>query len=252
MIALFADPAVFALAAGLFATMAARGTPLPFVPSPKNFYSCSGAVARAASAPLDPMPALTDDGRELADEITALMTCGVSAIGTDSVCPTPDGRYSDIWSETDVAGLSPAPNANVTAEPSIQALEASASDCLSGAYTVDPAPAANGAKLAAALDSGMAIYIGFSCGSAFQALVAGQVAQPTPASDATAGGHSIVIVSYRINAAGEYEWRARNSWGATFADSGDVWCSDSWRMALWEAWALNETMLNAVVAKEAA
>jgi hypothetical protein len=198
------------------------------------------------------MPALQDDGRELADEITGLMSCGAAAIGTDSQCPTPDGRYSDVWSDADVANLSPVPDANVTAEPDLQALQASAYDVLSGAYTVTLSDANSGAQCAAALDSGFALYIGFSCGMAFQQLGPNDIAQPTPANDNSAGGHSIIIVSYRINAAGQYEWLIRNSWGAGWADNGGVWCSDTWRLAVWECWCLNETMLTKVVGKKAA
>lgn len=233
-----------ALSQGLTATCSARGTPLGFVASPHHFYSCSGGIARAAATPLDPMPSLMDDGRELADNITAVMTCGVAVMHG----PTPDGRNSDVWSDVDVAGINSPPPANVNAEPSVQTLEASAYECLSGAHTVDLSAANAGAVCAAALDSGLALYAGFLCGSAFMRLGASEVAQPTAANDTNTGGHAVTIVSYRINAAGAREYLVRNSWGTLWADAGNVWASEAWLLACWEVWVLDETLISKAAA----
>lgn len=226
-----------ALSVGVAATCG--GKLLPFVPSPLHFYSCSGGIERAAANPVGQLPALADNGRQLADNIAALMTCGAVAMKS----PTPDGRVSDVWSAVDVSGLPSPPPANVTAEPSIHALEASALDCLSGAHTQD-LTAANALDVcAAALDGGISLYIGFDCGQTFEDLGATGIAQPTPASDPNQGGHALVVVSYRINAVGDREWLIRNSWGNGWALSGGAWCSSAWLLACWELWLLDDTLM---------
>lgn len=240
------------LSQGLLASCGARGISLGFSgpPSPLHFYSCSGGIERAAATPLDPLPALTDTGRELADNITALMTCGAVPMGSLSQCPTPDGRFSDLWTTADVAS----PPQNVNQEPSVQGLQAGAFAVLKGAYTVDVTSATALQQCAASLDGGIALYLGFSCGQAFEALTVLGIAQPTPSTDTTAGGHAVTVVSYRINAAGEYEWLIRNSWGASWPAAandndppppGCVWASSAWLLAVWEVWLLDESLLTA-------
>jgi hypothetical protein len=221
-----------ALSQGLYAACGARGVSLGFQgpPSPRHFYSCSGGIARAAADPTGALPPLQDDGRELADCITALMACGAVAMGPLA----PDGRFSDSTPE------------NATDEPSVQALEDSAHACLAGAYTVD-LTAANALDVcAAALDSGRALYLGFDCGDTFEALGPGDIAQPTPASDPNQGGHALTVVSYRVSAAGQREFLIRNSWGNGWADMGNVWASSAWLLACWEVWVLDESLLSKV------
>lgn len=234
---------------GLGASCRARGAPLPAVASPWHFYTCSGAIARQAATPVgDPQP-LADDGRELGDVIKAIMVCGVAKMRG----PTPDGRNSDVWTDADTGG---SPPGNAAAEPSVQLLEEAADELLGGAHTVDLASANALQVCAAALDSGIALYVGFDCGDSFEALHLDQVAQPTPPADPGQGGHAVTVLSYRINAAGQYEWLVRNSWGTGWAlpaandNAGDapagcVWASSAWLLASWECWLLDESLLPA-------
>lgn len=237
---------------GLGATCRARNASLPFVASPWHFYTCSGAIARQSATLIGDPPPLDDNGRQLADMIKAILVCGVAAMRG----PTPDGRNSDVWTSDDTDGNPPG---NAAAEPSVQLLEEAADELLGGAHTVD-LQAGNALQVcAAALDSGISLYVGFDCGAMYEALHRDQLAQPTPANDPEQGGHCVVVLGYRINAAGQYEWLIRNSWGngwalppvndnADNAPTGCVWATSAWLLACWEVWLLDETLLPAAKA----
>jgi hypothetical protein len=215
------------------------GRKLPFIPSPLYFYSCAGALARADAVPIGKPPALQDNGRYLSYMVAAVMKCGVVPMGPLA----PDGRNSDVTPE------------NATDEPEIEELEAGVTECLSGAHTVDLSAADALHQCAAALDAGIALYIGFDCGATFQGLSRRDIAQPTPANDSNQGGHALAVGSYRINAAGEYEFLVRNSWSERWpsevdlplpsdAPPGCVWCSSAWLLACWEIWLMDETLIH--------
>lgn len=78
---------------------AANGRSLPFVPSPRILYAIVRELELVTSS-----DALTDIGAMPSDLITVVNRWGVAPIGFDSSCPTPDGRYSDIWTPDDVVG----------------------------------------------------------------------------------------------------------------------------------------------------
>jgi hypothetical protein len=63
--------------------------------SPKWFYALARRISTPATSATG--PALTDSGINPAALLTVIPKFGAVPIGTDSQCPTPDGRYFDIW-----------------------------------------------------------------------------------------------------------------------------------------------------------
>ena len=223
-----------AIACALYTSLAAQGKPLGFVPSPLCTYAMTRALERAGAAPLDPLPALTDSGAEIADVIAVLSQNGVRSMKA----PSPQGFNSDV------------DPSNVLAEPDIQGAQEAALNLIAGPYTVDMTAANLSDVLAAALASGMALDIAFECDDAFQALAAGQVAQaPVDAPDD--GGHSTALTGYvTVSAevaaalgfpAGTRLFWLTNSWGTGWATEGRVLLAPSFVSAMYEAWPIAVT-----------
>lgn len=202
------------------AAMASAGTPLPFIPSMVSLASTTYADLRAAETlPGQPLPKLVDTGAELQDVANSAAKWGVGPMMGNL-----DGRLSDV----------PNGQENDFPEPSPGELQLSAPHVAGGEYA-----AAIDSTLplivAASLDCGIPLWTGGLVGQAYQQLGPNDVADPTPASDTTAGGHAQGIAGYRIMN-GEIQPLIRNSWGPGWSDGGYCWGGGPWLLACWDVW----------------
>ena len=212
-----------AVAADWCALMAAGQLPA-FVGSPATVASCTYGMVRAAAVPEGAtLPELTDTGAELQDVANALATYGLAPLGTQ--VPERQG-FSDV--PDDVEG-EPFPEADVSQ------VQRAGSDIVSGEYSI-PVDANAPTTVALCIDAGIPVWLGTLVGAAFQALGPTDIAQPTPTTDTTAGGHAMYISAYRTAADGSYEFRVENSWGTGWCDGGACWVSTAWLLACWELW----------------
>lgn len=222
----FSAAAVIAFAS---AASQGRGSPLVFVPSPRELYAATRALERAAATPpgheLGP---LTDSGAELADVAQVAREYGLRGMQG----PTPDGRNSDVWSPNDTS-LAPA---NVNDEPAVAELEPAAATLIDGEYSVSTGTSDSAETMAAAIDVGIPVWAAGFVDSVFEQLGPGDVAPAPNMNDPRGGGHAFVFPDYRTSGKGELEFLLRNSWGTGYAQSGSVWVSTAFALALWEAW----------------
>ena len=217
------------IAGATYTALAAAGTPLGFVPSPRTTYACTRALERSATTPSGELPALEDTGAELQDVATVIGSIGVKPM----VPPTPEGANSDVWS------------GNVNEEPDFAAIEQAAAVLLTGEYKIDPSDASAPQLVAAAIQAGIPVWVATLVGAAFEELGPNDIAQPTPTSDTTAGGHALFLKAFRTNAKGQLEFLIQNSWGNWAAD-GCVWASTQWVQAAWELWPTPVTVTSGV------
>ena len=207
------------LAAGLYC--AHRGA--LFVPSPFLIAATTYADVRAAATPTgQPLPVLQDVGAELQDDATAVQRWGVCPMG-----PPVEGRYSDCPSAQEPA----------FPEPVVAEIQAAAAHIVTGEYQI-PVDSSAPETIAASLDAGIPVWVGGLVGSAYEGLGPNDIAQPTPSSDTTAGGHAQLLAGYRAAAGGALQFLVVNSWGRGWALDGTVWASSDWVEALWAAWPL--------------
>ena len=210
------------MAAGIACALAAAGKPLLFVPSPLLIASTTYADVRARTVPIgQPLPVLSDDGAELQDDVDAVAKWGVGPIGSDI-----EGRHSDCPSVQEPS----------FPEPDVSALQVSAGHLLSGEYSI-PVDSSAHEVVAASLDAGIPVWVGGLVGSAYENLGPNDIAQPTPDTDSSAGGHAQLIAAYRTTGA-ELQFLVVNSWGTGWALNGTVWASTAWVETLWSAYPM--------------
>jgi hypothetical protein len=211
------------LAVGIFVALASAGKPLPFVPSPLLFAATTYADVRAAmTLPSQPLPVLQDTGAEFADAAMAAAKWGAAPMGPDV-----QGRHYDV----------PDDNGYSFPEPDVSQLQVAGRELIGGEYAITVDASAIDV-CCAALDAGIPVWTGGLVGAAYQALTANDIAQPTPTSDPTAGGHAQLLVAYRTNAAGKREFLVAGTWGAEWALNGTVWASEEWVLSQWDLWPL--------------
>ena len=208
------------LAAGLWTSAQTGLARLPWIPSPLDIASLGYALIRARLHPTSELPLLSDDGAELQDGADVVEQWGVAALR-----PLVEGRYSDVPS------TSPFP------EPEPLQVELQGQHLIVGPYSI-PVDSKAPQTVAACLDSGIAVWVGGLVGSAVQSLQPGQIEQPTPESDPSAGGHARFIHGYRTAPGGRFEYLVRNSWGATWCGIGENWASEEWLLAQWDLFPL--------------
>ena len=211
------------LAAGLWTSCNASHKPLPWLPSVLDIVSMGYSLIRARANPTGPLPPLADTGAELQDGDDVIATWGVTAsqpfVG-DTNCDLP-----------------PYDPASPIPEPDTLQAELMAQRLVVGPYS-EPVDSAAPQTVAQCLDSGVAVWVGGLVGAAVQAIQPGQIEQPTPESDPTAGGHARFIRGYRTVAGGHFEYLVRNSWGASWCGSGENWASEEWLLAQWNLFPL--------------
>ena len=166
---------------------------------------------------------LADDGRQCVDCLTVVATQGLAPFAG----PTPDGRNSDVTTDA------PA-NVTVAATPE-EVTAASLHMFALGRNSIDPTSANLSDLLASCLAAKGVVYLGTEVGQAFEQLSGDTVAEPdlTP-NDPNGGGHALIIVGYRTNAAGVREFKVQNSWSVNWDLTGLCWVSLAWCAACWE------------------
>ena len=208
------------LAAGLWTSANAQRKTLPFVPSPLAIASLGYGLIRARAILTGELPLLTDDGAELQDGDDVIAQWGVAPLQAFV-----DGRNSDV------------PEGSPFPEPRPLEVELQGQHLVVGPYSI-PVDSNADVRVAQCLDAGIVVWNGGLVGSATQNLQPGQIEQPTPESDSTAGGHARFIRGYRENASGQLEFLVRNSWGASWCGTGECWASTAWLLAQWDLWPL--------------
>jgi hypothetical protein len=198
-------------------------------PSEHVLYTRSGRIE------VGPDGELQDDGRQMLDVWKAFLNDGLAPQGT-----SPDGRNSDVWTQADLeaAGLSgPAPNVceTISAEHLAEAHKCRPALTL---FPIDAIAADVELQVKSVLAVGHLVWDGGYVGSAYQALTAGQIAQPDPPGDPTAAGHAEFYLDYRTQPDGSVEYLKVNSWGDSWGTNGMTWCSAAELRAQFELHAI--------------
>lgn len=191
---------------------AAQGKPLSFVCSPADIYKNNRCIYRTPNAD-GTFPALTDSGSDPDALCDAISQWGVRAIGPNVQDPgDPAPRYSDCSL------------ANCNTEPVLADLEADATHIVIGEYAISPAtPQA----LATALDNNMPFPLSVPGGSDAWQEYTGGVVTAVPAEQAELD-HEVFCLGYRVNTmTGKFEFEIRNSWGASYGESGNLWIDEA-------------------------
>ena len=188
-------------AVGVATALAAKGTPLPFVPSPKGIYD--DARAAGGESPL------ADNGIDPATLLTSLVANGVRAIQA----PTSDGRYSDCDPATINTPETPEQNA------------AASQDVLVGEYMIDPRDPAFPGLTAACLARGVPVGVGIQA-EPFESWNAGAPLGGT--ADYTQADHWVVVLDYYTDTNGNLIFKIRNSWSEGWGDAGCIEVTAGW------------------------
>lgn len=186
-----------ATAGATFASLAAAGTPLGWVPSPHGIYT----VGRALDRP-DPSVALEDNGAEPNQVMRGITEWGVRPMQA----PAPDGRVSDCEPST------------INVEPQWDELEKDSTALLVGEYEIVSTGAQRIEDLKVALAVANAgVTVAIDGGSdAFQSYAGGILASAGLDLD-----HYIYAVAFGIDA-GVFFLDLANSWSTGWGEAGRV------------------------------
>jgi hypothetical protein len=208
-------------------TLAAHGTPLPWVPSPATGYPIMLGLDRARRYPWTPsmkLPPLRDDGTMLLTGAEALSQWGVTAMGP-RVKITFDGvEYEfesdcgpDNWDKLDLVTL-----------------EKASRKLIVGAYEVT-SDFVTSACLA--LDAGYAValanFVDVKHFMSYSGLSAPLGLQDF--TDPQGGGHCTYLTSYKTDAAGKRLFGGRNSHGTQWGRFGRYEASEAFVNQSWSA-----------------
>lgn len=237
-----------ALSALLTTAAAAAGTPLPFIPSPRGISSNTLAREQPGDGPLQ------DTGVAFADMMLAVSLEGIRAIEA----PTPDGRFSDVWTDDDIQGIAGAPPANFGLRPTLAEDESSARILVLGPDELQRTALDLEAQMASALDNLKApIAIGIHATPEFEAY--GENDQGGRAYDSydTASfsdndGHAVGLYDWRTELDGSLAFWLGNQWPDWGDADGGIWVSGRWaRRTLLEAWRIRAALkLQAAIAAQ--
>jgi hypothetical protein len=192
-----------------YVSAAAGGSPLPFVPSPRFFYS----VVRILERP-DASQPLTDSGAMPSDLLTVLRQYGAVPL----VAPTPDGRYDDVWGPDDLVGLTNPPPPNVNDEVSLLDLEKGGLKIITGEYRIDEKSLGAVGQIQASIAGiggapaagGIGIFVDTT--NFMQWDPAQGPIKNIDLSDPQGGGHWLALTYYYTTAAGLIVFGGPNSW----------------------------------------
>jgi hypothetical protein len=238
----------------IYVACIALGIPLGFIPSMLAGYAATRAKERPASSE----DKLSDSGADLQDVYVVAAEYGVRPMKCEE---TPDGRFYDIWTDSDVANLPNPPPGNCNNEPDVADLELAAEDRVLldvARYAISPSDPNRSDLMAAALDASPPVPIS-ACGfvdTVFENLKPGSVMGAPDTSDSKGGGHAFWFSAYRTNAQGRREWKLENSWGTFWAERGYVradgasmdggfcWVSEAFVEMLWAIFPLSLTRIS--------
>jgi hypothetical protein len=177
----------------IYTSMKATGTPLPFVPSPRELYALVRILERSDSS-----QKLTDSGAMPSDMLIAPRQYGVRSIQA----PTSDGRFSDVEPS------------NVNDEPSLLDLETSGLKLLTGEYRIDETNPNFASQIQASVASNAAAGIGIFVDTAFMNWDGGSgPIDSINLSDPNGGGHWLALDYHYTHPSLGVIFGGPNSWG---------------------------------------
>jgi hypothetical protein len=191
--------------------------------SPGYFYR----IARRYSTPATSAdgPPLTDSGVD-PESLIRVMDWGLVPIGTGGQCPTPDGRYFDLWSDTE------GPGGNVNADVTLGAETAGLVSVDVSAHDVDVSAGTD--LLFPALQLPRACTaVGIFVDTPFEQWTPGNGPLDGLANlnDPDGGGHWVCLPQLvGVDASGRPIWGIGNSWSKQWGDGGKIQVTDR-RMA---------------------
>jgi hypothetical protein len=208
---------------------------VPILASPLFFMQCMYAEYRKAKFPKGAFPAgyagaLQDQGAQLDDAVRCFTQWGWATFGA-----VQQQGATDVPATIDARG-EPLALPELTTAKLIEGVPRQ----FGGEYDIAPGASAP-RTVAASLAAGIPVWIGALVGQAFQALQAGQVAQPCPRSDPTKGGHAMSILGFRTTAGDELEFLCRNSWGPDWCEGGNCWLSAKFVATAWSLIPFSES-----------
>lgn len=196
-----------------------KGTGNIFLPSPDQVFKVSRALERGAGLAFGgTLRALTDTGVALSTVSNAISKFGVCAFGT----PATDGRHSDVDPAT------------VNQEPDTLRLVQAHRTLVTGEYRIDPADPRVIDLLAASLEAGHPVVMGFFADSAFMASDGTSIMGIPNENDPNGGGHAVYLVAYKTNPDGSRVFTLTNSWGLSWGNAGRVQVSETFLRAAWD------------------
>jgi hypothetical protein len=202
---------------GITTALAAKGTPLPWVASPKGLYDDVRELGRS-KLPDGSLSPLADDGGDPATLLQSLAASGVRAIRA----PSSDGRYSDCEPATI--------NTSETASED----EEGRRDLLVGEYSLDPRDPEFPGLVAACIARGVPVGVGIPGDGPFEAWGdhwSPSSAPLTGSADFNEADHWVVILDYVTAADGSLVFVVRNSWSADWGKGGDIAIAEAWMTA---------------------
>lgn len=172
------------------------GAGIPF-PDPVELYKLARAVDRS-----DMNAPLRDEG--------SMPNAAMRALGEWGASP---------WTASDEQKLKPASSTTVNDEPTFADLEAAASFQLKGYYRIDDsATHVRMARIAQAIDAGIAVPFAVLVDQAFEDNDGLQLGAPDPAG--ILGGHYICAIGYETSASGLMDITFANSWSFSWGAKG--------------------------------
>jgi hypothetical protein len=190
--------------------------------SPGYVYRAARRVSTPATFP-DVTP-LTDSGIDPEALDTCIPLVGFVPIGTDSQCPTPDGRYSDVWGPND--GSAP-PNVNTDLQ--LDAEVAGRVNLNVTPYDIDISQGTAQVGQTFAI-KGVGVGLGIFVDTPFMNWnpANGPLTGTCNLNDPNGGGHWVDEAELFFDADGKPVWGILNSWDKTWGDSGYIVVADQW------------------------
>jgi hypothetical protein len=219
--------------AGACATsLAARGKPLGFTPSPKDLYRLCLAEDRRRgmpSVPASQLPPLRDRGTMLLTCNSVVQQWGVRARGADVFV-------------NGVPYASDCSPANATKEPTLEAIERS--KVMVGAYEIDADAPNTEVDVQLSLDAGNCVVMGGFLDGGFERYgSASPPLGPQNRSDPNGGGHATYLTGYWWDAVlHRWLYGGVNSWGKYWGKSGRFVCTGDFVRQMWELFSVNVEM----------
>jgi Papain family cysteine protease len=202
---------------GITTALAAKGTALPWVASPKALYDNVRELGRT-KLPDGSLSPLVDEGGDPATLLQSLAGSGVRAIRA----PTSDGRYSDCEPAT------------INAPETAPEDEEGRRDLLVGEYSIDPRDPEFPGLVAACIARGVPVGVGIPGEGAFEAW--GDNWSPSSAplagpADFNEADHWVVVLDYSTARDGSLVFVLRNSWSADWGNNGNIAIAEAWMIA---------------------
>ena len=230
------------VAAGCYTGMIASNIPFDGIPSPGITWKGTKDRERSmfllpGAGTTIPMPAIVDGGCGTADALLWLAQEGVTKMTTSK---TPDGRFYDLWTPADVAGIKGA-TSNVSIELSVDELALARQKLLLGPSMLDTGDPSFVLNLKSALLLGPVWWGGTVDSQVFNFTSTSVPVSPFIATDPNQGGHLMCIQGWRPSVLGDGtdDWEVQDSWGEDYGDTGYLWARQTWAQSGSDVYAAN-------------